>query len=65
MVHLELLVTAGSANDSLHEGLSDKVLYWALLLGVGNARKLLDPAYHREQRWGNGHTRIGFLGDKA
>ena len=43
MVHLELLVTAGSANDSLHEGLSDKVLYWALLLGVGNARKLLDP----------------------
>ena len=49
-VHLELLVIAGSTNDSLHESLGDKVLHRALLLGVGNAKELLDPTRHSERR---------------
>jgi hypothetical protein len=43
--------------------LSDKILHRAFLSGVGNARGLLGPVWRTE--WGNGHTRIDFLGDEV
>ena len=48
LVYLELLIITGSLDNSLYEGLSDKVLHWTLLLGVGNARGWSGAACHWE-----------------
>ena len=51
LTYLKLLIITSGSNDSLYEGLSDKILHWSLLLCVGNAREPSGPVCT-----GNGET---------